>query len=114
MATSNHGIGDQYSYPFISDTTNFNSPEYKPMTEEHLLRGKLLQVDMVHDSIMAATPDEIKFRLAQQIANELYKNDCISFTKQLDIKTGDTHYRAYVYVTPDDQTQVVRTLKKTL
>ena len=86
-------------------------------TREHQLTGELISVEtnadlemiQVHDKL---TEDRIKLELVNKLVQYMFKNNKIQFTKQLDHSMGTYTYRAYVYVTPNDQTNVVRTLKK--
>jgi hypothetical protein len=86
-------------------------------TREHQLRGELITVEtnadlemvQIHDKL---SEDRIKLELVNKLVEYMFKNDKIQFTKQLDHSMGTYTYRAYVYVTPNDQTNVVRTLKK--
>ena len=89
-----------------------NASPYNPNIQEHQITGQLLSVDVRYDYslIEAKQIDEakIKLELIQKIVEEMFKKDYISFTKQLNSIDYKMHYRAYVFVTPNGNTQVIR------
>ena len=85
-------------------------------TREHQLTGELISVETTSDMELAhfdekAFEAKIKLELVNKLVEYMFKNNKIQFTKQLDHSMGRYSYRAYVYVTPNSQTNVVRTLK---
>jgi hypothetical protein len=52
--------------------------------------------------------DEIKLRLCNEIAAELYKQKMIEFTKEPRHETGDIHYRARIFAVPNSDVQFLR------
>lgn len=67
-----------------------------------LNKGQLSQEDRLH----------IKRQMAAQIAEFLLENNMIEFTQIRDPSTFDTVVLGRVYVTPDGQTRIIRTLKR--
>jgi hypothetical protein len=51
---------------------------------------------------------EIKLRLCNEIAAELYKQNMIEFTKEQRADTGDIHYRARIFAVPNTDVQLLR------
>ena len=76
------------------------------------VRGKLLQVDLDLDLVTMEdnrmTDAQIKLELVQKIVERMFKDDMISFTKQQDPIYDKMRYRAYVYVTPNGDTELIR------
>lgn len=79
----------------------------------HSIQGKMFQVDMTVsdlDTMNNFDPQKIKVQLVHSLAQKLYESEYISFTKQSDHLTGNTHYRARIYVTPDEMTRLIQSL----
>lgn len=54
---------------------------------------------------------EIKIRLCQMIAEELFKQKLIECTKEYNNVTGDTRYRARMFAVPNTDVQLLREKK---
>jgi hypothetical protein len=52
--------------------------------------------------------DQAKLELCQKLAREMFQTDCIEFTKQIDVLSGDHMFRARIFVTPKDTVQLLR------
>ena len=52
--------------------------------------------------------EQIKLMLCHRIAEELYKQKMIEFTKEQRPDTGDTHYRARIFAVPNTEVQLLR------
>lgn len=52
--------------------------------------------------------EEMKKRLARQLAELIIENKLVEFTKQENFNTCETTYRARAYLTPDNQVRILR------
>jgi len=48
--------------------------------------------------------------LVEKLTEAIYKEDVIDFAKQENVVSGLTHYRARIFVTPKDKTQILKTI----
>lgn len=55
------------------------------------------------------TDFDIKMELCNLLAKELFNKNCIDFTKEQRVNTGEYVFRARIFVTPKDVTQLLRT-----
>lgn len=55
--------------------------------------------------------DEIKRILVSKLAEEMYRQNLVEFTKTVDNKSFDNIFRARIFVVPDDQVRLLRTAK---
>lgn len=82
------------------------------------IAGKMIvcsaEIDSLYASQVMTAEDKkyIRERLASQIAAFMLDQAMIEFTQHQDPKTGNTKVRGRVFVTPDDQTRIIRTLKR--
>jgi hypothetical protein len=76
------------------------------------IQGKMITVNHVINDIEWAqrvlTPEEIKMRLTELMVQEIYKNNCIEFTKQVNMASGDHLFHARIFVVPDTQVRILR------
>lgn len=89
---------------------------------DHAITGKLVVcnarfqdtlIQSMHNGHMSQEDRlHIKRQMAAQIAEFLLENNMIEFTQMRDPTTFDTVVRGRVFVTPDGQTRVIRTLKR--
>jgi hypothetical protein len=85
--------------------------EYVPPTStEHIIQGKMLEFTMSVREFSSGPedPDEIKYQLCAGLLEHVLENKLVEFTKQNDIGTGCIHYRARMFVTPDDNVRIIR------
>ena len=90
--------------------------------KDYAITGQMLTVEKVLDAYelertgisanVKNFEDEIKKELIQEMMYEIIKNKCIEFTCQKDMLTGSVAYRARIYVTPDEQTRIIRQIQK--
>ena len=109
-----------FSAPVGSITTQVMMPNIN--TKDYAIQGQMLMVQKVLDSYelertgLAANvknfEDEIKKELIQEMVREIVAQRCIEFTSQKDMLTGKVTYRARVFVTPDEQTRIIRQIQK--
>jgi hypothetical protein len=91
-------------------------------TKEFAIQGQMLAVEKIMNSYelertgLSANvknfEDEIKKELIQEMVREIVKRNCIEFTSQKDMLTGNVTYRARVFVTPDSQVRIIRQVQK--
>ena len=81
-------------------------------TYDHVIQGKMLTVrqsmsDLDYsDNVL--DPDSVKKVLLQQMVNEIWKENCIEFTKMVEPSTGRHHFAARIFVTPDTTVRILR------
>jgi hypothetical protein len=77
----------------------------------NLIKGELLAVSYQYDSFDPHMDDDgLKKILAHLIAEDLLTSKYIEFTKQEDIVSGKVTARARMYVTPNSDVQIIRTI----
>ena len=109
-----------FSAPVGSITTQVMMPNIN--TKEFAIQGQMLAVEKIMNSYelertgLSANvknfEDEIKKELIQEMVREIVKRNCIEFTSQKDMLTGNVTYRARVFVTPDSQVRIIRQVQK--
>jgi len=79
------------------------------------IQGKLLVVNILTNDILRVASvsnhlheKEIKLELANYLAHRMLENNLLTFTKQPELSTGRTIYRAYGYMVPNDRVQLLR------
>jgi hypothetical protein len=112
---------DPYIQPFDPNAISITSQNLigSWMEPEDFVQGEMLNSQIVvSDSEMIqmmTDPDNfkqtMKKRLAEIIAEKLLENKLVEFTKQEDLHTNETVFRARAYLVKDDK---VRTLRKVL
>lgn len=84
------------------------------------ITGKMVKVSAVLDEVvmehMGHLPEKdrkyIREQMAMQIAGFLLDNNMIEFTQMKSPIDFRTHIMGRIFVTPNDQTKLVRTLKR--
>ncbi len=115
------GSGGTFAAPAVgSITTHVMMPNIN--TKDYAIQGQMLMVQKVLDSYelertgLSANiknyEDEIKKELIEGLVKEIVRQRCIEFTSQKDMLTGNVTYRARVFVTPDEQTRIIRQIQK--
>ncbi len=65
-----------------------------------------------HDTLYSTLhEDEIKRILVNKLAEEMYRQNAIEFTKSADPRTDEIVLKARIFVVPDDQVRMLRTAK---
>ena len=115
-STISGAIGSSYSpYPFnglsqIGPLTSNNN--YDSTTNLQTVRGELMAVQMAIGSSLLEDniidKDKIKHELALELAHKLLAGKYIEFTQRSDLATDNKIIAARVFVTPDNQTQLIR------
>jgi len=111
-----------FSAPGGSITTHVHVTTPNINTKDYAIQGQMLMVQKVLDSYelertgLSANiknyEDEIKKELIQEMVREIVKRNCIEFTSQKDMLSGNVTYRARVFVTPDSQVRIIRQVQK--
>jgi hypothetical protein len=93
-------------------TTDFEVMDYA-------ITGKMVMVSAtIDDSIMMAhnlseqDRKYIREQMAMQLAGFLLDNNMIEYTRMRDPINFKTQIRGRIFVTPNDQTKLIRTLKR--
>jgi hypothetical protein len=116
VTISASGPSGQY-WTTDNNTSFLDLTENEQPTELHTLKGQLVSTQLTHsemDKIAyngANFEDYVKNKLALELVMVLEQSKSIQFTKSEDYSTGMTTYRAYLYVTPKEQTEIVRIIK---
>jgi len=84
------------------------------------ITGKMVMVSATLDDDIIAMkghlPEQdrkyIREQMAMQIAGFLLDNNMIEYTQMKDPINFKTHLRGRIFVTPNDQTRLIRTLKR--
>ena len=82
--------------------------------KEYVIQGQMYTTKMVIDNTQInamqapVNPDDIKMQLCNQIAEELWKNKAIEFTKREDPMTGTHTFHARIYAVPDTMVRILR------
>ena len=81
-------------------------------TSNHTIQGKMLTVNLsISDWEMnnkPISPEEIKYRLAQELVNKMAEDNHVEFTKMLNPLTGEHKFHARIFVVPDTQVRILR------
>jgi hypothetical protein len=93
--------------------TDFETLDY-PITGKMVKVQATLDESIMHMSGQLAEKDRkyIREHLTMQIAGFLLDNNMIEFTQYKDPIEFRTHIHGRIFVTPNDQTRLVRTLKR--
>ena len=83
---------------------------YKPIYENLPIRGKLITVELKLDetTVQMLSEPQIKADLARKLAEQLLRSNVINFTKQAELDMRNHTFRAYLYVTPSGETEIIR------
>jgi len=90
----------------------------EPMRYEHPIQGQMFMVSFTaSDKLMFDTPEdvwkqEVKKRLAMDLAEKMLEEGVIEFTQMQDSVWGHKTIKARCYLVPDNQVRLLRTLYK--
>jgi hypothetical protein len=109
---------DPYNQLTISGL-NSNMVHSIYLDQDEFIEGQMIQAQVIVKDFeitqMHMDPDSfkrtMKKRLAEMIAEKLLDDKLVEFTKQEDLHTNETTFRARAYLVQDDH---VRVLRKTL
>jgi hypothetical protein len=81
-------------------------------SQQYAIKGNMIQSHIVMSDyeFLQIDPQKlsIKDRLVDDLWRELLQAKCIEFTKFEDLGGGQTHFRARMFVVPDDQVRILR------
>ena len=110
-AVGNNSLSSIGPLPTISANA-YPWPGPQPQQDSFAIRGEMLAVQMsINQSLLEdklIDKDKIKHDLALQIAHKLLDGKYIEFTQRHDYSMGNKIVSARVFVTPDNQTQLIR------
>ena len=95
-----------------------DSSVQSPMRYEHPIQGQMFMVSFTaSEHLMFNTPEavwkqEVKKRLAMDLAEKMLEEGVIEFTQMQDSASGHKTIRARCYLVPDNQVRILRTLYK--
>jgi hypothetical protein len=81
---------------------------------EYAIRGNMLttQITMSELDFLKIDPQtfqsDIKQQLMVRLLDEIFRTRSVEFTKSEDLLFGRTHFRARMFVVPDDQVRILR------
>lgn len=82
-------------------------------TKDYAIGGKLCCATItISDMEMIDDKEFIKNRLASELTKFILEQNLVEFTQMLDPVTFGTKIRARVYLTPNEQIKIVRTMIK--
>jgi hypothetical protein len=81
---------------------------------DHIVQGQMLTVEHIFTTHELQYMDDkhIKQLLVRQLAEKIYQQQCVEFTKQCHFNTDSIIARARIYVTPDSTIKLLRTYQK--
>ena len=100
LSITNGGIGTITSINVYDHTY-----QGKMVTAQHTISD--VSVEMMNMN-MGDFKEMIKKELLHKLLDEIVKSNLIEFTSQSDAATGQTHYRARIFATPDAQVRLIR------
>ena len=85
-----------------------------PKTIDYPIQGQMLTTTLKMSPYEAEQMDdlEIKTRLITLMVREIMDANCIEFTKQQDFANDEIIIRARIFVTPNDDVQLIRKVQK--
>jgi hypothetical protein len=114
MAILNPNIWvDDNTIPSTLGGTGFSSV-ITPKTIDYPIQGKMLATSLTMSPYEAEQmgDHEMKTLLISQMVREIWDNNCIEFTKQQDYANDEVIIRARIFVTPNDDVQLIRKVQK--
>ena len=85
-------------------------PNFDLSVKDYAIGGQLLTMRMTfngHDTIVL-TKEQIKHKMAMQLAQAMVDNNVIEFTRQVDHLTLNVNIHARCYMAPDSQVKILR------
>lgn len=90
----------------------WNQPHHGLLdTRTYEIRGVMVIAQYEVDDYSSLSPDAIKYQLANRLAEQMMKDKTIEFTKQKDVSSPFTQYRARCFVVPSGDVQILRTMR---
>ena len=87
---------------------------FPPASTDYIIQGQMLTTTLKMSPYEAEQMDdiEIKTRLITLMVREIMDANCIEFTKQEDHANDEIIIRARIFVTPNDDVQLIRKVQK--
>jgi hypothetical protein len=87
---------------------------FPPASTDYIIQGQMLTTTLKMSPYEAEQMDdiEIKTRLITLMVREIMDANCIEFTKQEDYANDEIIIRARIFVTPNDDVQLIRKVQK--
>ncbi len=103
-----HGVGS------IDASTVPSIGIFPPASTHDIIQGQMLTASLKMSPYEAEQMDdlELKNRLISLIVREIMDANCIEFTKQQDFANDEVIIRARIFVTQNDDVQVIRKVLK--
>ena len=101
----------------VSNNTSISSAAYwagnpNATITDNVIQGQMVTINYEISDIaytqFIRDPDEIKKILVDKLAQEMWKRNCIEFTKMYDNAIGSHKFHARVFVVPDTQVRILR------
>lgn len=105
-------IHNQWDVSNNSIVWNPNSSHYQEYAIQGIMCDSFLRMDELEYINLINGPDEIKKRLIGLLIQSAFKKNCIEFTRTQDINDGIHTFRSRMFVVPDNQVKIIRTLQK--
>jgi hypothetical protein len=87
---------------------------FPPASADYIIQGQMLTTTLKMSPYEAEQMDdiEVKNRLISLMVREIMDANCIEFTKQQDYANDEIIIRARIFVTPNDDVQLIRKVQK--
>ena len=87
---------------------------FPPASTDYIIQGQMLTTTLKMSPYEAEQMDdiEVKNRLISLMVREIMDANCIEFTKQEDYANDEIIIRARIFVTPNDDVQLIRKVQK--
>lgn len=104
---------DDGTIPSTIGATDFSLAP-TPKTIDYPIQGQMLTTTLKMSPYEAEQMDdiEVKNRLISLMVREIMDANCIEFTKQEDYANDEIIIRARIFVTPNDDVQLIRKVQK--
>jgi hypothetical protein len=108
VVIDNRGVGDITRNANISPGIGVYAPNIET------IQGQMLTTSLTMSPYEAEHMDEheMKTLLVSKMMREIMDSNCIEFTKQQDYASDEVIIRARIFVTPNDDVQLIRKVQK--
>jgi len=111
ITVSSRGVGD-IDASAITATPSIGI--FPPASTDYIIQGQMLTTSLTMSPYEAEQMNEheMKTLLISQMVREIMDANCIEFTKQQDFANDEVIIRARIFVTPNDDVQLIRKVQK--
>jgi hypothetical protein len=108
LKPSSRGVGN------VDDSTVPSIGIFPPASTDYIIQGQMLTTSLTMSPYEAEHMDEheMKTLLVSKMMREIMDSNCIEFTKQQDYASDEVIIRARIFVTPNDDVQLIRKVQK--